>query len=166
VHSYLAGVGGLSVSPRKLAEVAKEALVEIAVPRSACGGDRMNQIRYEFPEQDIYCSGHNGCPGCGEALTMRWVLNTMGPKTIAVIPPSCINILSGAQPLSAMRIPAYMTAFENSAASAAGISRALRRQGKDDVNVLVLAGDGVLATSAYSPCRERRNATRTWSTSA
>jgi pyruvate ferredoxin oxidoreductase beta subunit/2-oxoisovalerate ferredoxin oxidoreductase beta subunit len=41
-----------------------------------------------------------------------------------------------------MRIPVYQTTLEASAASAAGISRALQRQGKDDVKVLVLAGDG------------------------
>jgi len=100
------------------------------------------QKTYDFAEEPIYCSGHNACPGCGEALAMRWTLNTMGPDTIAVVPPSCIAILSGAQPNSTMRIPVYQTTLEASAASAAGIKRALRRQGKDQVNVLVMAGDG------------------------
>jgi pyruvate/2-oxoacid:ferredoxin oxidoreductase beta subunit len=101
--------------------------------------DRHN---YEIDEEQIFLSGHNACPGCAEALAMRYVLNSMGPDTIGVIPPSCIAILSGGQPYSTMRIPVYQTTLEASAASASGIKRALRRQGKDHTNVLVMAGDG------------------------
>jgi pyruvate ferredoxin oxidoreductase beta subunit/2-oxoisovalerate ferredoxin oxidoreductase beta subunit len=97
---------------------------------------------FEFDEEKVFNSGHNACPGCGEALAVRYVLNTMGPRTVGVVPPSCIAIISGPQPYSSMRIPVYQTTLEASAASAAGIKRALRRKGKDDVNVLVLAGDG------------------------
>lgn len=97
---------------------------------------------YEIPEEEIFLPGHNACPGCGEALAIRYILNTMGPDTVAVVPPSCIAIISGPQPYSSMKIPVYQTTLEASAASAAGIKRALRRQGKDHVNVLALAGDG------------------------
>jgi pyruvate ferredoxin oxidoreductase beta subunit/2-oxoisovalerate ferredoxin oxidoreductase beta subunit len=41
-----------------------------------------------------------------------------------------------------MLIPIFHNSFESSASSAAGIKRALKARGKDDVNVLVLAGDG------------------------
>lgn len=97
---------------------------------------------YTIGESPVFVSGHNGCPGCAEALAMRYVLNSMGPDTIGVIPPSCIAILSGPQPYSTMKIPVYQTTLEASAASASGIKRALRRQGKDHTNVLVMAGDG------------------------
>ena len=102
----------------------------------------VNTRNFDFSEEKVFNSGHNACPGCGEALAVRYVLNTMGPDTIGVVPPSCIAIISGPQPYSSMRIPVYQTTLEASAASAAGISRALQRQGKDDVKVLVLAGDG------------------------
>ena len=46
---------------------------------------------YEIAEEDIFLSGHNACPGCGEALAIRYILNTMGPKTIAVVPPSFVH---------------------------------------------------------------------------
>lgn len=97
---------------------------------------------YELEEQKVFNSGHNACPGCGEALAVRYVLNTMGPNTIGVVPPSCIAIICGPQPYSSMRIPVYQTTLEASAASAAGIGRALKRQGKHDVKVLAMAGDG------------------------
>jgi pyruvate ferredoxin oxidoreductase beta subunit/2-oxoisovalerate ferredoxin oxidoreductase beta subunit len=97
---------------------------------------------YDIPEEDVFTSGHNGCPGCGEALAMRYVTNTLGRDSIGVVPPSCIAILSGPQPYSSMKIPVYQTTLEASAASAAGIKRALVRQGNEHTTVFALAGDG------------------------
>jgi pyruvate/2-oxoacid:ferredoxin oxidoreductase beta subunit len=97
---------------------------------------------YRLPEHEVFCSGHLGCPGCAEALAVRWTLNTMGPRTVCVVPPSCIAQISGSYPLTSMRVPLYQPTLESCGAAASGISRALRRRGKDDVNVLVLAGDG------------------------
>jgi pyruvate ferredoxin oxidoreductase beta subunit/2-oxoisovalerate ferredoxin oxidoreductase beta subunit len=97
---------------------------------------------YDLQEADVFTSGHNGCPGCGEALAMRYVTNTLGPDSIAVVPPSCIAILCGPQPYSSMKIPVYQTTLEASAASAAGIKRALLRQGNSHTTVFALAGDG------------------------
>ncbi len=102
----------------------------------------MTMSYYEIAEEKVFLSGHNACPGCGEALALRYVLNTLGPKTVGVVPPSCIAIISGPQPFSSMRIPVYQTTLEASAASAAGIKRALNARGKKDVNVVALAGDG------------------------
>ncbi|MDA8235316.1 MAG: thiamine pyrophosphate-dependent enzyme [Clostridia bacterium] len=99
-------------------------------------------ISYNIPEEKVFLSGHNACPGCGEALALRYILNTLGPETVGVVPPSCIAIISGPQPYSSMRIPVYQTTLEASAASAAGIKRALDVQGKTQVNVVALAGDG------------------------
>ena len=97
---------------------------------------------FDIPEENVLLSGHYGCPGCGQALAIRYIVITMGENTISTIPPSCAAIISGAQPLSSMRIPLYQTTLESSAASAAGIRRALNRQGMNDVNVLSIAGDG------------------------
>lgn len=97
---------------------------------------------YQIEEQKIFNSGHSACPGCSEALAIRFILNTLGPDTIAVVPPSCIAIISGPQPLSSMRIPVYQTTLEASAASAAGIKRALISQGNDHTAVVAIAGDG------------------------
>ncbi|MCL6638279.1 MAG: pyruvate synthase subunit beta, partial [Firmicutes bacterium] len=99
-------------------------------------------MAYQIAEEKIFCSGHHACPGCQQALAVRYIVNTLGRNTIAVVPPSCIAIISGPQPLSSMRIPVYQTTLEASAASAAGIKRALKAQGKDHVNVVALAGDG------------------------
>ena len=97
---------------------------------------------YSIAEEKIFNSGHAACPGCSEALAIRYIVNTLGRDTIAVVPPSCIAIISGPQPYSSMRIPVYQTTLESSAASAAGIRRALKAKGNDHTNVVVIAGDG------------------------
>ncbi len=99
-------------------------------------------MRYQIEEQQVFSSGHSACPGCSEALAIRFILNTLGADTIAVVPPSCIAIISGPQPLSSMRIPVYQTTLEASAASAAGIKRALVSKGNDHTSVVAIAGDG------------------------
>ena len=96
----------------------------------------------EIKQDPMLCSGHAACPGCVEALSVRHVLATLGPNTVAVIPPSCMAIIAGPQPFSSLKIPVYQPTLEASAASASGLRRALDAQGKHDTQVLVLAGDG------------------------
>jgi len=79
----------------------------------------------ELPERPMLCSGHAACPGCVEALSVRHVLAAIGPDAMAVIPPSCMAIIAGAQPYSSLRIPVYQPTLEASAAAASGLRRAL-----------------------------------------
>jgi pyruvate/2-oxoacid:ferredoxin oxidoreductase beta subunit len=94
------------------------------------------------PDEALLCPGHAACPGCVEPLTLRHILDTLGPNTMAVIPPSCMAIIAGAQPLSSLRIPVYQPTLESSAAAASGLRRALDARGDRDTQVIVLAGDG------------------------
>ncbi|MDL1860752.1 pyruvate synthase subunit beta [Betaproteobacteria bacterium PRO7] len=96
----------------------------------------------ELHEDPMLCSGHAACPGCIDALSARHVLATLGPNTMAVIPPSCMAIIAGPQPYSSLKIPVYQPTLEASAAAASGLRRALDAQGKRDTQVVVLAGDG------------------------
>lgn len=96
----------------------------------------------EIDEQKVFYSGHQACPGCSEALALRHILNTLGHNTAAVVPPSCIAIISGPQPYSSMSIPVYQTTLESSAASASGIKQAFNARGKTDTTVIAIAGDG------------------------
>ena len=97
---------------------------------------------YNIEEEKVFNPGHAACPGCSEALAIRYIINTLGPDSIGVVPPSCIAIISGPQPLSSMRMPVYQTTLEASAASATGIARALKAKGNDHTHVVVIAGDG------------------------
>jgi pyruvate/2-oxoacid:ferredoxin oxidoreductase beta subunit len=91
---------------------------------------------------DLLCSGHAACPGCIEALSLRHVLAALGPDTVAVIPPSCLAIMAGPQPLSGLKIPVYQPPLASSAAAASGLRRALDARGRKDTQVVVFAGDG------------------------
>ena len=90
----------------------------------------------------MLCSGHAACPGCIDALSVRHVLAALGPKTMAVVPPSCMAIIAGPQPFSSLKIPVYQPTLESSAAAATGLRRALDARGEHDTHVVVLAGDG------------------------
>ncbi|MEP7181437.1 MAG: thiamine pyrophosphate-dependent enzyme [Betaproteobacteria bacterium] len=98
--------------------------------------------KFEVNEDEMLCSGHAACPGCIDALSARHVLATLGPKTMAVVPPSCMAVICGPQPYSALKIPVYQTTLEASAAAASGLRRALDARGEHDTQVVVLAGDG------------------------
>jgi len=98
--------------------------------------------KLELWQDPMLCSGHAACPGCIDALSVRHVLAVMGPKTMAVIPPSCMAIIAGPQPNSSLKIPVYQPTLEASAAAASGLRRALDARGERDTHVIVLAGDG------------------------
>ncbi len=90
----------------------------------------------------MLCSGHAACPGCIDALSVRHVLAALGPKTMAIVPPSCMAVIAGPQPYSSLKIPVYQPTLEASAAAASGLRRALDARGERDTEVVVLAGDG------------------------
>ena len=104
-------------------------------------GLALNSIQESRP-REILRSGHLACPGCGIALGMRMVLRAMGPRVIVVVVPSCVAVTSGPYPHAALGVPAFHSAFEIAAPTAAGISSALKLQGIDDIPVLAFAGDG------------------------
>jgi pyruvate ferredoxin oxidoreductase beta subunit/2-oxoisovalerate ferredoxin oxidoreductase beta subunit len=99
-------------------------------------------IAPQHPAEALLCSGHAACPGCVEPLSVRHILDILGPDTMLVIPPSCMAIIAGPQPFSSLRVPVYQPTLESSAAAASGLRRALDAQGKHQTQVVVLAGDG------------------------
>ena len=94
------------------------------------------------PGMDVMRSGHAACPGCGQAISMRLVLRAIGTKVIVITVPSCVSVIAGPFPHAVANVPYYHAAFAVAAASAAGISNALKIQGKNDIPVVAFAGDG------------------------
>ncbi len=94
------------------------------------------------PPEDYLNPGHSACAGCGEALGLKLVLQAAGPDTIGVVVPSCIGIIIGPFPYATFKISMYHTAFETAAPTAAGVSNALIAKGREDISVVVFAGDG------------------------
>jgi pyruvate/2-oxoacid:ferredoxin oxidoreductase beta subunit len=85
-------------------------------------------------------SGHLGCPGCGEAISLRLVLGVIGDNAIMVVPACCASYVDGIWPHSAARIPLLHVAFGTTVAAAAGIRAALEVKGQNRTCVLAWAG--------------------------
>jgi pyruvate ferredoxin oxidoreductase beta subunit len=96
-----------------------------------------------LPEEEYFVSGHNACAGCGSSLAMRILTKACGKNCIACIATGCIEVVSTQYPLTAWQIPCIHSAFENVAATASGIARALKILGKDS-KVIAIGGDGCM----------------------
>jgi pyruvate/2-oxoacid:ferredoxin oxidoreductase beta subunit len=96
----------------------------------------------EMPDEELFTRGHTACAGCGAAIAARNLIKVLGKDTVAVTPACCLLIFSATYPLVAWKIPYHHVAFENTAACATGMKRALKVRGKDDTTVMAIAGDG------------------------
>ncbi len=87
-------------------------------------------------------SGALSCRGCGWSLLVRHLSSILGEETVYVLPASCFSIISGPYPLNELKGNVVHTLFAAAPATATGIRAALDREGRKDVTVCVLAGDG------------------------
>ena len=95
-----------------------------------------------MPDKEYMLPGNRSCVGCGLSIAYRHGLKAFGESVILTVPASCLTVLQGMYPVSSMLVPCLNTAFETTAASAAGIRAGLDALGKRDVTVVGWAGDG------------------------
>ncbi len=95
-----------------------------------------------FPEDELLAPGHRACAGCGCALAIRHVMKALGRKAVVAQATGCMEVTMTPYPETAWRVPWIHVAFENAAAVASGVSRALKILKKDDVKAIAIAGDG------------------------
>ncbi|MBX2926662.1 MAG: hypothetical protein KF852_02400 [Saprospiraceae bacterium] len=98
-------------------------------------------MQFLIQEEQVY-SGALSCRGCGWSLLVRHLADILGPETVYVLPASCLSIISGPYPLNDLKANVVHTLFAAAPATATGLRAALDRQGKQQVTVAVLAGDG------------------------
>ena len=99
----------------------------------------------ELPDQGPYTSGATSCAGCMASNIALNIMRILGKKTIVSVPPSCLSVFGGTFPHLNWDVPYFHLQFGNLASTLAGISRALKVQGKDDIIVLGMGGDGATA---------------------
>jgi pyruvate ferredoxin oxidoreductase beta subunit/2-oxoisovalerate ferredoxin oxidoreductase beta subunit len=92
-------------------------------------------------DEQVY-SGALSCRGCGWSLLVRHLASILGKDTVYVVPASCFSIITGPYPLNDLKANIVHTVFAAASATATGVRAALDRQGKEDITVVVLAGDG------------------------
>lgn len=96
----------------------------------------------KIPEEELLAPGHRGCAGCGASIGVRLALKVLGRNTVAISATGCLEVMTTPYPETAWEIPWIHVAFENAAAVASGVERALKAQGKEDVNIVAFGGDG------------------------
>jgi len=92
--------------------------------------------------------GHRMCAGCAEPIIVRQTLHATTDPVIVANATGCLEVATTIYPFTAWRVPWIHSAFENAAATAAGVEAAYRslvRQGKikdQQVKFIAFAGDG------------------------
>ncbi|MEW6222541.1 MAG: pyruvate synthase subunit PorB [Candidatus Hadarchaeota archaeon] len=96
----------------------------------------------EIPEAELFAPGHTACAGCGCVLGIRHILKALGKDVVVSMATGCMEVISSPYPQTSWRVPWIHVAFENAAAVASGVSRALKVLGKSNVKAVAIAGDG------------------------
>ena len=96
-----------------------------------------------------FAPGHSTCAGCGIPAIVRTVLDATNDPVVVVNGTGCLEVTSTLYPYTSWKVPYIHNAFENAAATAAGIDgaiKALRKRNKipagKKIQVVVFAGDG------------------------
>lgn len=102
----------------------------------------------ELPHAEVVAPGSSMCAGCGGLTTLRLLHEALGEHVVVVNGAGCLT-LTATYPYSALRSSWLYTTMGSPSAGAQGIRDALdvlRSKGRieavDDLQVLVLAGDG------------------------
>lgn len=80
---------------------------------------------------------------------MRQAVQALGPRTIMIIPASCMATIGGSGLKTAWNIPFYHSLFACAPAVASGVRAALDVQGIGEVNVVSWAGDAGTADIGF-----------------
>jgi pyruvate/2-oxoacid:ferredoxin oxidoreductase beta subunit len=112
---------------------------------------RSRIFNYFSDNQDQFSGGVAWCGGCTMELTIRLVPKILGKDIVLVGCPSCSATVLFGQNLGAWHnLTYYSCLMTGVASSATGISRYLRRTGKDNP-VVCFTGDGCAADIGFQP---------------
>ena len=95
-----------------------------------------------LPEREYLLPGNRTCPGCALSLAYRHILKALEGQVIVTVPASCLTVLHGMYPVTAVNVPCVNTPFASTAASATGLVVGLKALGRKGLTVLAIAGDG------------------------
>ncbi|MEN2983683.1 MAG: thiamine pyrophosphate-dependent enzyme [Dictyoglomaceae bacterium] len=94
-----------------------------------------------------FVSGHRLCAGCAASIIVRMVLNSAEQPVVVANATGCLEVATTIFPYTAWGVPWIHSAFENAAATIAGVEsayRALKKKGKIDkeIRFISFSGDG------------------------
>jgi pyruvate ferredoxin oxidoreductase beta subunit len=119
------------------------------------GGDMPEQAAIPLRLKDLsqkpelLAGGHRMCAGCVAPTAVRQILLAVENPVVASNATGCLEVSTSIYPYTAWRIPWIHSAFENAAATIAGVEamyNSLQRQGKlrrdKRIDFIAFAGDG------------------------
>jgi pyruvate ferredoxin oxidoreductase beta subunit len=95
-----------------------------------------------LPEVEYMLPGNRACAGCSVGIIFRHLSKALDGKAIFVVPASCFTVLCGMYPTASVMVPVMNSVFPGTAACASGIAASLKKQGRTDLTVVAMAGDG------------------------
>ena len=101
------------------------------------------------PDKKYIRPGDAACPGCPEAMGLRYLGMALGDKAVLVVPAGCAAVIQGIIPKNAFYFPTVNVVFAAAASTAAGMAAAYEMLGKDAI-VVVWAGDGGTADIGFA----------------
>ncbi len=132
-------------------------------------GERWSPTPIELAKKpDLFLPGHRMCAGCAAPIIVKLTLKALpNPRNIVVVNATgCLEVASTIYPYTSWGVPWIHNAFENAAATAAGIEaafKAFKRKGLWDgelPTVIAFGGDGGtydIGLQALSGAVERRH---------
>ncbi len=98
-------------------------------------------------ERVRFTGGHSLCAGCAEPMIVRTVLNAIEEPVVVANATGCLEVATTRYPTTVWNVPWIHSAFENAAATIAGVEaayKALRKIGKIEkrIRFVAFAGDG------------------------
>ncbi len=111
----------------------------------------MNYLDILSKAEDQVTPGMSACQGCGGELIMRRALQIAGKNTIVAIPPGCMAGAGvvGWNYANGLKIPVHIPLLDNTASFLSGLSQMYSRKGREDVNIVAIAGDGATADCGF-----------------
>ncbi|KAF0157430.1 MAG: pyruvate ferredoxin oxidoreductase beta subunit [Syntrophaceae bacterium] len=105
------------------------------------------KIKELSKKEILLAQGHRMCQGCGASIVVKMVMLAIDKPIVACSPTGCLEVTTCISDYTSWKIPWIHSAFENAAATMAGVEtmyRSLKKQGKisEDMSFVVFAGDG------------------------
>lgn len=126
----------------------------------------MVNLRQLAQKEELFTGGHRLCPGCGAAILARQLTLASDYPLVIANATGCLEVSSTIFPYTAWKTSWIHSAFENAAATIAGVEAAynsLRRQQKipeREIRFVAIGGDGGtydIGLQALSGAVERRH---------
>ncbi len=101
--------------------------------------------------QNVMTPGSSACQGCGGELILRRVMQIAGPNSVFAVPPGCMAGagVDGWNFSNGCTAPIHITLLDNTASFMSGVSEMYLRKGRQDVNIVAIAGDGATADCCF-----------------